>query len=157
MAITKIVVPVDFSDLSKPLVEYAGQFAKCMGAKVFLIHITQVQQIAEMFGDLEGGLPALAEPEVMHQIKEAAKKQLDTYRQQLKAMDLMVEAVVLAGVNYMEIIQYAKDQAADLIIIGSHGKSGWQDFLLGNVADKVAHKSPIPVLIFKPRMPKNAA
>ena len=50
-------------------------------------------------------------------------------------------------------MQYAEDQAADLIVIGSHGKSGWQDFLLGNVADKVARKSLIPVLIYKPRKP----
>jgi nucleotide-binding universal stress UspA family protein len=153
MAVKRIIVPLDFSDLSPDLVEYATSLAKCFGAKLFLVHIVQLAQVAEMFGDIEGGIPALAEPEVMNQIKTSAQKQLDKLKKQVESKAVEVESAIITGVHFMEIAQFAEDKKADLIVIGSHGRSGWQRFVLGSVAEKVARHSQIPVLIFKPSPP----
>jgi len=153
MTIRKIVVALDFSDLSAELVDYAISLARCLGARIYLVHITQVAQIAEMFGDIEAGVPAFAEPELMSQVKAAAQKQMEKYRSQVKAGQVELEAEVLAGVHFTEIVKYAEDKEAELIIIGSHGRSGWQHFVLGSVAEKVARKSSLPVLIYKPKPP----
>ena len=155
MTVKRIVVPLDFSDLSPDLVDYATGLAKCFGAKLFLLNIIQISQVAEMFGDIEGGIPALAEPEVMHQIKTSAQKQMDKLKKQVESKGVEVESAVITGVHFMEIAQFAEDKKADLIVIGSHGRSGWQRFVLGSVAEKVARRSSIPVLIYKPKPPRD--
>jgi nucleotide-binding universal stress UspA family protein len=153
MTIKKIVVPLDFSDLSRELLDYALSLAQCFGAGICLVHIIQVAQVAEMYGDIEAGGPAFAGPELMRQVRAAAQKQMEEYRHRVEAGKVEVEAEVLAGVHASEIVKYAEERNADLIIIGSHGRSGWQHFVLGSVAEKVARKSSIPVLIYKPKNP----
>jgi len=147
--VKKIVVPIDFSDLSQELVDYAADIAKCFGARLYLLHITQVVQIAEMFADIELGMPPVTEPQVLLALTTGAQKQLDQYQDRARARGVEVDTAVLSGLHYMEIIQFAQQNQADLIIIGSHGHSGWQALFLGSVAEKVAHKSPIPILIYK--------
>ena len=151
MEIKKMVVPVDFSELTPGLIDYASDLAKTFKAKIYLIHITQPSQLAEMFGDLEVGMPIVSQPDIIDQIQNAAKTQLSKLGKNLADKGIEVEASVLMGVHHAEIIQFAETRKADLIVIGSHGRGGWQHFVLGSVAEKVARKSPIPVLIYKPK------
>jgi universal stress protein A len=151
MEIKKIVVPVDFSELTPALIDYASELAKIFSAKILIIHITQPSQLAEMFGDLEVGMPIVSQPDIMVQIENAAKTQLAKLEKTVADKGIAVEAAVLMGVSHAEILQFAEKEKADLIVIGSHGRSGWQHFVLGSVAEKVARKSPVPVLIYRPK------
>jgi len=151
MEIKKIVVPVDFSELTPVLIDYASDLAKTFSAKILLIHVTQPSQLAEMFGDLEVGMPIVSQPDLMGQIENTAKALLVKLEKTVADKGIDVVAAVLMGVSHAEIVQFAEREKADLILIGSHGRSGWQHFVLGSVAEKVARKSPVPVLIYRPK------
>jgi nucleotide-binding universal stress UspA family protein len=75
---------------------------------------------------------------------------VDRSIKELEEKSVPAEIYVLTGVPFQEIVQFAEKEKADLIIIGSHGRSKLKHFLLGSVAEKVAKKSSIPVLIYKP-------
>ncbi len=152
MAEKKILVPVDFSELTDELIAYAGEFAKLLNARIILLHIIQSTQLVEILGSLETGIPSLSDPELIEQVRHSAKAKLEGYKRGLVEKGIEVESEVLAGVPYLEIAQFAIEKDVDLIIIASHGRSGWRHFLLGSVAEKVAKKSKVPVLIYKPRL-----
>lgn len=149
-----MVVPVDFSEATPGLIDYACELAKVFKSRLLLVHITQPSQLAEMFGDLEVGMPIVSQPDIIGQIENAAKAQLMKLEKTVSERGIDVEAAVLMGVHHTEIIRFADYQKADLIVIGSHGRSGWQHFVLGSVAEKVARKSAVPVLIYKPKTNK---
>jgi len=146
----KIIVAVDFSEFTEGLIGYAGEMANYLGAKVFLVHIIQSAQLVEILGDVPSAVPSLAEPGLLNQIKQSAQSRLERYQERLKELGIECEVYVLAGAPYFEIVEFAEKQEADLIIIGSAGKSGFKHLLLGSVAEKVARKSSMPMLIYKP-------
>ena len=63
---------------------------------------------------------------------------------------LDVEHVILRGMPFLEIIRYAKANEVDLIVIGTHGRSGMEHIIFGSTAEKVVRKAPCPVLSVKP-------
>ena len=147
----KILVPVDFSELSDELVDYALEYARLWQAKILLVYVIQSTQLVEILGTVETGIPVLTDSALIEQIKEGALSRLKEYQERIQAQGIEAENYILTGIPYLEITQFAGEQEVDLIIIASHSKSGWRQFLLGSVTAKVAQKSPVPVLIYKPK------
>jgi nucleotide-binding universal stress UspA family protein len=78
--------------------------------------------------------------------KQLEKKLLDHVPEEIQNR---VETIILFGVPFLEIIITAKDKNVDLIVIGTHGRTGIAHMLIGSVAEKVVRKAPCPVLSVK--------
>lgn len=141
--IKKILYPTDFSDLAKHALVYVRSFAEAYSAEVHVIHIVdESYQYWMAMGP--NSLPIGPAPE---ELANTSKTELEKLvNGELAGMKFPVQTAVVVGRPYLEIVKYAKDKAIDLIIIGTHGRSGIAQALLGSVAEKVVRKAPCPVL-----------
>ena len=138
----RIVVPTDFSDCAKQALAYGSELAKRFGAQLHLVHVTQPPAAVYAY--------AAPLPEAALYPEEAAEKELA----ELEVPDAdelsKVERTVLRGVPFVEIVRHAKQNDADLIVMGTHGRSGLQHMLMGSVSEKVVRKASCPVLTVRP-------
>ncbi|HUK56344.1 MAG TPA: universal stress protein [Nitrospiria bacterium] len=137
-SIKKILVPTDFSEGSDRAIRYAAMMARVLKAQVRLIHVIQpyAYGMTETFNvvDHYSALKTIAEP-LLEEVCKALQK-----------TGLTVEAELANGVTHREILQAARRTGADLIIMGTHGRSGVDHLLLGSVAEKVVRLASCPVL-----------
>jgi len=144
---TKILVPTDFSEYSDRALRQALDIAKQYNAKVFLLHVVHGEGY---FFTADFAISA----EMMQQINDAAlaqaqenlNKQLYGYPQ---TKEVEVVTNVRQGVPFEEILEEAKEQGIDLIVIASLGRSGIAKYLIGSVARNVLKGSKCPVLLTK--------
>ena len=136
----RILVPVDFSDASGRALDTALGLAADLGAEIKVIHIHQVQ--AQYM--IEGGLyaPELDEDELI----EKRKKELDKFVEEHKR-DLDIAREVRAGLPEKEILDIAGDFKADLIVMGTHGRTGLSHLLMGSVTERTIGYAECPVLV----------
>ena len=143
MAIEKVVVPVDFSENSEQALSVAVDLARTLGAEIHVVHVVPT---VPYFGP-----PFVPGPVLIGQVKEAGRKELDALMARLRARGINASAVLAEGVAYTEIDRAAADLGADLIVIGTHGRTGFQHLLLGSVAERVVRMSRIPVMVVPPK------
>lgn len=127
----RIVVPTDFSDCAREAWEMAKRLGAAVGAELIVCHI-------------------VPEPLRYGQGVYAGDPADDVARAWVKAaLDDLVEqarACLRRGLPYQEIVALARDERADLIVIGAHGRAGMSRMLLGSVTDRVVRLAPCPVL-----------
>jgi len=136
-----ILFATDFSDCSSVAFEYAYSLTQKCEAKLLLVHV-----ISEPV-DLRGFyVPHVSFDLLEKEIEDGAKKMMDEFcRSNFKADD-QYEALVVPGLAYSEIIKQAQLYKVDLVVLGTHGRSGLDHVLFGSTAEKVVRKSPIPVM-----------
>ncbi|MCZ6465507.1 MAG: universal stress protein [Proteobacteria bacterium] len=143
--VDRILVPIDFSDHARVVLEWAAHLAEEHESTVVLLH---AYHLPVEFQQLEGAyLPA----DFWANVKEEAKSSLERAAESLRQRGLQVEEVVREGYPATVIEDEATRQKADLIVIGTHGLSGLKHLLLGSIAERVVQKAPCPVLTVKPR------
>lgn len=141
IGLKKILVATDFSEHGAKAVQYGSELADKFGAELHLFHA--VEPIPITYG--EG---AYFPPGSTKEIEAAAVKQLDELK--IDSSDrVQVIRKVTQGHPFVEIVQYAKENKTDLIIIGTHGRGAIAHMLLGSVAEKVVRKAPCPVLVVR--------
>jgi nucleotide-binding universal stress UspA family protein len=136
-----ILVPTDFSACADEALNYAIALASKLQARLTLLHIIHAVPLwAE--GDM-----GLALPDTYLHESEARVQQGLAQRQQ-RAQEAGIQADILTahGTPFQSIIDTAQDQKIDLIVLGTHGRTGLQRALLGSVAEKVVRLAPCPVL-----------
>lgn len=144
--IRRILCPVDLSEASKPAFEYAVALAAQLGAEeIELLHVYQLPAYA-LPG---GGLEIMAGLEV--ELENRLQQQLDEFAKHSTEPSVKITTVLGTGVPYVEIIRAAKQRKADLIVIGTHGRTGLAHLLIGSVAERVVRTSEIPVLSIRTR------
>ncbi len=142
-----ILVPVDFSEHADSVVEWAGHLAEEHASAVALLH---VYHLPVEFQQVEGAyLPA----DFWNSVKDEAKQQLALYGDRLRKSGLAVEELTREGYPATVIEEEAERLGADLIVIGSRGRSGLKHLLLGSIAERVVQKAPCPVLTVKSAHP----
>ncbi len=142
IAIKKVLLPTDFSDDSRHALTYACAFAEKFGAELHLLHV--VQDLVAIVPE-----PGLAFPppgDYLGELRQSAERVLATMPDAAWSAGKTVVRVVRQGPPYVEIVRYAKEAGIDLLVIGTHGRSGLAHVLLGSVAEKVVRKAPCPVL-----------
>lgn len=142
MSFKKILVPVDFSEFSDKAAEYALFLAEKYRAKITLLHVIILFQ--EDFDEEE----QLKMYEQTIQKKEKEREtQMKSHRKTAKKRGVEVNSVLLRGFSTPNsILDYISDKDFDLVVMGTHGHSGFRKLLLGSVTEKVVRESPIPVL-----------
>jgi len=141
--IARIVVPVDFSTHADRAIEYAITLGKHFGACVELLHVVE-----DPFG--AGGWGSEVYVSDLDHLRERAledaKVCLETRRSSISAGSLPLVATVRMGHVPQTIVDYAKTVQADLIVMGTHGRTGLAHFIIGSVAERVVRLAPCPVL-----------
>lgn len=138
LPIHTILHPTDFSGYSQTAFQFACSLARDHGARLIAVHVL-VPPIATF---VEGGM--LPEPEVDR--KELMRSLM---RLQSEAPDVAMEFRLLDGAPDTEILAAAKQAACDLIVMGTHGRTGLGRMLMGSVAEQIVRKAPCPVLTLK--------
>lgn len=138
----KIILPVDFSDSSNKLVDYAINFAKDINAEIHLIHVAATD-IGFVIGDMGFQyFPEVEENEIKYELKELNKLQ-----ERVVAQGVTCNHILKQGIAGDTILEFADDQNADYIVVGSHGRSGVYDVFIGSLTKEITKKSKIPVLV----------
>jgi universal stress protein A len=138
----RILIPTDFSKHSQNALAYAVAFAEKFGAELHLLHV--VQDLAMFLPDGVTAGPPLLPP--VDQLTAAVRVALDRAIEENHLQHLPVQTHVREGTPFYEIIRFAKEMNIDLIVMGTHGRSGLVHVLLGSVTEKVVRKAPCPVL-----------
>lgn len=146
MSFSKIVVALDFSMPMEGLLSAAVELARSSAAVVHLVHVLPLQ------GNLAPVVPVLF---VADQITEAiahAERRLEEARGTVRAAGApRVESTLLYGDPATEIVGLAARIGADLVAVGSHGRSGLARLMVGSVAEGVVRRAPCPVLVWRER------
>jgi nucleotide-binding universal stress UspA family protein len=134
----KILFPTDFSTLSDAALQYATTLARDMGAKLVIVHIEE-PPAAYGAGEMYYGIP---DPDTA-----ALTKMLEAVRPADAAVPF--EHRLVTGEPATEIVELAKEVGVDLIVMGTHGRTGLGRLLMGSVAESVVRRAACPVFIFK--------
>lgn len=138
----KILITTDGSEPNKKAVSYGIELAKLSGAKIHVVYVVDTAAFASI--PMDSGWEMMYEilqkegTEVTHNIAKDAK-----------ALGLEIEESLLEGHPSHEIIEFARNNDIDLIVLGTLGKGGLDRFLLGSVAENVTRNSTVPVLVVR--------
>lgn len=141
----KLLVPLDGSEFAEGSLEYARAIAETdKGAEIVLLRVMEPDpQLADIGGVSSEQWYRDAQTKVQAKIKEYAS----TVANKLKKEGLKARGIVRSGRAADEILGYAKSNQVDLIVMRTHGRSGISRWVLGSMADKVLHRSAVPLLI----------
>jgi nucleotide-binding universal stress UspA family protein len=146
MYLRRILVPTDFSAGSREAFATAIGLGLDTGARITLLHVSHVP--AQIFPDMIMPMG----PELMHDVEHSADGLLEELCARARAAGVEADWQTSIGSTHEEICARAEELDADLIVIGTHGRTGLAHALLGSVAEKVVRKAPCPVLTVRPQI-----
>jgi nucleotide-binding universal stress UspA family protein len=135
-----ILSPVDFSKGSDRAVEQAAILAKALGANVELLHVYQLPALALPDGVMVGTTDFAAK------LRSHAHEALDLHRERLAVDGVHASCQLIEGSPLETILARAKESGASMIVLGTHGRSGFKRFALGSTAEAVVRHATVPVL-----------
>jgi universal stress protein A len=141
--ISKILFATDFSDNSKYALTYALSFARQYGAMLYILHV--IQQPSYPLG-MYAEISFDAMDKFNRNISEAVEKEMKTLREKDLQGFTQYESLVVHGTPFLEILRTAREKGVDLIVVGTHGRTGLDHVLFGSTAEKVVRRAPCPVL-----------
>jgi nucleotide-binding universal stress UspA family protein len=139
----RILVPVDGSACASRAAAFAAQLARTTGARITLMHVLDASPATGL------GLVALAADELQAVLSRSATGSFDAALVAIGQPGIEVDRFVALGHPAMEIVRYASDIGADLVVIGSRGRSAVKELVLGSVSDQVARHSSCPVTLVR--------
>ncbi|TAH02082.1 MAG: universal stress protein [Sphingobacteriales bacterium] len=142
----KILIAVDASTYSLKAAEYGITLAKNLNAQVALIHVDEYQTVANISVDPIMGDQMLLLPDLEEIKKESAQKLLKQIIADF-ADGLNVIQILKTGDIKKEILETAKTWDAKIIVMGTHGRKGFDHFLLGSMAESITRNAHCPVFI----------
>jgi len=146
MSFERILCPVDFSDPSRRALNYAAALSRWHGAPLTVLHAPSNVPVFEVTGPFG----PLGTPPLMQKERDITEEAADLRRFMGPANDTSTEIVVERGDACSEILRQAIDRKADLIVMGTHGRTGLRHVLLGSVTEKIIRNASCPVLVVPP-------
>jgi nucleotide-binding universal stress UspA family protein len=147
MTIQHFLVPIDFSTYAEQALDYAIALAQKLQARVTLLSVIQPLLATGP------GIGVWPSPVFIPELEAAVTRDREGYLARVTAAGLEGEIAVVHGVPFQEILDTAKARQVDLIIMGTHGRTGLPHILLGSVAEKVVRLAPCPVLVARQPTP----
>ena len=143
----RILHPSDFSPTSNAAFKKAIDMAKLSRAQLLVAHV--ISPIVPVPGD--GYVSPKAYDDLAASTRTWARKQLDKLMSKVKKSGVRVKGFLLEGVAHEQIVRFAKSRRVELVVMGTHGRSGLAKLFLGSVAGRVVTAAPCPVLTVKGR------
>ncbi|MDZ7702634.1 MAG: universal stress protein [Halobacteriales archaeon] len=132
----RILVPTDGSDGAEAAFEHALGLAVSTGAELHVVHAVDPTLVpVEVSAD-----------GVFEALRAAGEGLVSELRERGEAEGVAVETAVLTGPAYQAITEYAEEHDVDLLVMGTHGRTGLNRWLLGSVTERVVRTAPVPVL-----------
>ncbi|MGD9808048.1 MAG: universal stress protein [Deferribacterales bacterium] len=140
--VTKILYPTDFSDPSACALYYAAEMAKKFDAELVMMHVLlDESQMVSFY------LPQLTVQNLSKDMEDGAKAKMVEFVENTRALEgIEYSTVMVKGIADDEIIKYAKENGIDMIVLGTHGRTGLEHVIFGSTAEKVVRSAPCPVL-----------
>jgi nucleotide-binding universal stress UspA family protein len=139
-----ILFATDFSESSDYAFQYAYSLAKKFNARLLLVHV--INEPVDLRGFY---VPHISFEKLEEEIEEGAQKMMEKFcRTHIRDYD-NYETVIVPGIPYDEVIKKATEVSADLIVLGTHGRTGLDHVLFGSTAEKIVRKSPVPVMTIR--------
>jgi len=145
----KICCAVDFSESSRQALEEAADLARRFDSRLTLIHVFEAVPVAAG----EGILPP---PDLIEQMTIELSRKLESWKAEAeRRADRPVGQSVLSGDPASQIVRFAREGEFDLVVTGTHGRTGLKHLVLGSVAEKVVRQAHCPVLVARrtPELP----
>lgn len=146
--ITRILVPTDFSPTSDLALDYAHEIAHRCGASLHLLHVLEDPFV---HGPFASEMLADETADVRRVILEDARQRLARRARRREGEIEAAGAELMTGRSAETIVTHAREIGADLIVMGTHGRTGLAHLLIGSVAERVFRTAPCPVMTV--RMP----
>jgi universal stress protein A len=140
---SKILYATDYSKASAPALDEAIALAKQNGAELLILHIIDPVPPYVAGEDIGGADLYMKLEESTKQEAEASMKKL---MEKLRKLKVNAKSLLLRGTAHEQIVRTAKNRRANLIVIGTHGRTGLSKLLMGSVANKVVSTAHCPVL-----------
>lgn len=138
-----ILVPVDLSPVSRPILERAKELAAAFGAQVDLLYVFEEPSIPVLW-------PAHGVVrDLVPDMKRRAEEEVERLRTEAGGPEVPVDVHVKPGKAAAGILDFARTRGSDLIVMGSHGHTGLNRFLLGSVTERVLPQAPCPVYVHR--------
>jgi nucleotide-binding universal stress UspA family protein len=133
----RALVPTDGSDAATVAADHGIRIAETTGAAMHVIHVVDLTSVSGEFGSAE----------VLKALEDAGREAVDDIIGRAEDAGLRsVEASVLSGTPARAIMEYADERDIDLIVLGTHGRTGLERYLLGSVSEKIVRVADVPVL-----------
>jgi len=145
MRFRKILVPTDFSEPSQAAINLAIDLARQLDAELELFHAQELP--AYIFPD--GVMPI--SPELVADLERTSHAELERLAARAREAGVRASTASAVGAHDAEILRRASESGADLIVMGTHGRTGFRHVLLGSVAERVVRRAPCPVLTVRPQ------
>lgn len=146
--IQRILVPTDFSSCSRAGLNYALSWAEHTGARVQVVHVAETPALVGP--DLMVTMPDHPARTIAEWIDAEATKAMGRFLAEVyRPENVAIESAVFVGDIAERIAMAAKDWRADLIVVGTHGRTGLSHMLMGSVAEKILRVAPCPVLTLR--------
>lgn len=144
---SRICCALDFSDTSRLAMARAAEMARHCGAQLTLLHVHQPpsQPTVELLAPAR----ALEELATVDLARDLAVWRTEAERIATTA----VRMALVEGDPAAEILRYARDHGVDLLVLGTHGRTGLRRLVLGSVAERVVRQAPCPVMVVRPKEP----
>jgi len=122
--------------------DYALVLAERLQARLTLLHILEMPA-----AERTEGYVSVSVVDYIHQHEVERRRALDTHAHQARNAGLRCDVTLVHGVPFQQVLDHARDQEVDLILMGTQGRTGLPHMVLGSVAEKVVRLAPCPVLV----------
>ena len=139
-----ILFATDFSESSDHAFEYAYTVAKSFGARLLVLHV--INELVDLRGFY---VPHISIDKLEEEMAESAQKMMDKFIDSHAQGYGKIQPIVAPGIPYDEILKKSEEESVDMIVLGTHGRTGLDHVLFGSTAEKVVRKSTIPVMTIR--------
>jgi nucleotide-binding universal stress UspA family protein len=144
----RVLAATDFSESAWPAILTAADLAKEYGASLTLVHVIPLSAYVDFAAGLDGS--ATANLDYQASVRSAVRRNTEADLARLKALNISAEFITRDGVPALEISRVAQEGSFDLVVVGTHGRTGLKHVLLGSVAEAVVRHCSRPVLTVRP-------
>jgi nucleotide-binding universal stress UspA family protein len=143
--IKKIMVAVDFSDYSARIVDYAGRMAEDLGAKLLFVNVINKRDV-DMVKQVAAHTDQLSVKEYVEGLKQDRTELMEKILKETKCTGISNRFMIKVGVPFAELVETAKDEKVDIVVMGTKGRGNIAGMLLGSQAEKMFRHCPVPLL-----------
>ena len=136
-----ILFPTDFSETSDHALQYAVALAEQFRARIDMVHVVEEVAITQHIS-----VTLVDTGEIIEHLVADAKKRLAGYEKDHVPAGIKTKCTTLRGTPFLEVIRYAREHESDVVVMGTHGRTGLAHVVMGSTAEKVVRHSPCPVL-----------